>query len=79
MRKIHDAMRTEVPMDKRTDRLQWRNERLLNLAVHKINQDAWDQNSPPKKTDDAGAPKVFEPTPPAKEKAVIVGSGIVGR
>lgn len=34
--KIHNAMRAEVPMEKRSKRLDWRNERLLGLAVHKL-------------------------------------------
>jgi len=78
--KIHQAMRKEVPVDRRGDRLEWRNERLLNLAVHKLSQGKWDSKS--------GAPAVAsEPLKNSrrqvksdgKRKAVIVGSGIVGR
>jgi len=86
--KIHNAMRAEVPMEKRSKRLDWRNERLLGLAVHKLQAPAWDLKSVksdlPKeaaKTDTKDASDAASQTKPSSSsnKAVIIGSGIVGR
>jgi len=40
IKKIHDAMREEVPASQLKDRAAWRNNRLINLAIHKNNEAA---------------------------------------
>eukprot|EP00471_Norrisiella_sphaerica_P002787 CAMPEP_0184493364 /NCGR_PEP_ID=MMETSP0113_2-20130426/25804_1 /TAXON_ID=91329 /ORGANISM="Norrisiella sphaerica, Strain BC52" /LENGTH=536 /DNA_ID=CAMNT_0026878597 /DNA_START=11 /DNA_END=1621 /DNA_ORIENTATION=- len=79
---IHDAMRKEVPEDKRAERLEWRNDRLLRLAVHKLRAPKWGSSSSSESEVDGnehkGAPKV-ETKNEKNGKAVVVGSGIVGR
>jgi len=34
IQKIHEAMRAQVPMERMPERLEWRNRRLMQLAVH---------------------------------------------
>uniref|UniRef100_A0A7S3Z4A9 3-hydroxyacyl-CoA dehydrogenase n=1 Tax=Lotharella globosa TaxID=91324 RepID=A0A7S3Z4A9_9EUKA len=76
--RIHEAMREEVPRDMVPSRLQWRNQRLLSLAVHKNSQTVWGEAKA--NASSASSKKAYIPTDATgEEKAVIVGSGIVGR
>jgi len=42
---IHDAMRKEVPATALKERTAWRNERLINLAIHKNKEAMADEQS----------------------------------
>mmetsp|Transcript_35145 Transcript_35145/g.68423 ORF Transcript_35145/g.68423 Transcript_35145/m.68423 type:complete len:196 (+) Transcript_35145:1-588(+) len=70
---IHDEMRKEVPMEKRAARLEWRNERLLKLATHKLMQEDKDRIC------DASEFRVVWVTAPDEKEGTKMASALVSK
>ena len=74
--RIHKAMRKQYPMSAMGDRTKWRNDRLVSLAAHKLNEDAIDTGE---KERAAPTPARTDAEPPTTGcKAAVIGSGIIG-
>mmetsp|Transcript_5756 Transcript_5756/g.9592 ORF Transcript_5756/g.9592 Transcript_5756/m.9592 type:complete len:169 (+) Transcript_5756:212-718(+) len=75
--KIHKAMRKEVPTQSRDARLQWRNQRLLKLAVHELNCVAQEEDAK-----ERGNPATYQiawVTAPKQEVGEQIAAALVDR
>jgi len=75
--KIHKAMRNEVPTQSRDARLQWRNQRLLKLAVHELNCVAQEREA--KESGDPATYQIAWVTAPKQQVGEEIAGALVDR